>query len=116
MTKRIEKTPIMHRVVVHNGIAFLGGIIADDVSVSMGGQTAQICAKLDKVLALAGTDKTKLLSAQLFITDMKQKDEMNAAWLAWLDGNDLPARATIGVADLGKPEILIEVVVTAAAA
>lgn len=113
MIKRIEKTKIMHRVVVHNGIAFLGGIIADDVSVGMGEQTAQICKKLDAVLALAGTDKTKLLSAQLFITDMSAKDAMNEAWLSWLDGDDLPTRATLGVADLGK-SVLIEVVVTAA--
>jgi enamine deaminase RidA (YjgF/YER057c/UK114 family) len=112
--KRIEKTKIMHRVVVHSGIAFLGGVIADDVNVGMGGQVTQICAKLEQVLALAGTDKTKLLSAQLFITDMSLKDEMNEAWLSWLSGADLPARATIGVADLGKPEIKIEVVVTAA--
>jgi len=112
--KRIEKTKIMHRVVVNNGTAYLGGIIADDVSVGMKEQTAQICKKLDAVLAMAGSDKTKLLSAQLFITNMKVKDEMNAAWLEWLDGNDLPARATIGVADLGDPSILIEVVVTAA--
>ena len=114
MVQRIEKTKIMHRVVVHNGIAFLGGIIADDVSVGMKEQTAQICRKLDAVLALAGTDKSKLLSAQLFVTKMAAKEEMNAAWLEWLDGNDLPARATIGVADLGDPSILIEVVVTAA--
>jgi enamine deaminase RidA (YjgF/YER057c/UK114 family) len=113
--KRIEKTKIMHRAVEHNGIVFVGGIIADDVSVGMGGQTRQICEKLDTVLAMAGTDKTKLLSAQLYITDMAQKEEMNAAWLEWLDGNYLPARATIGVADLGGPSILIEVVVTAAA-
>ncbi|KAA0680631.1 RidA family protein [Roseomonas genomospecies 6] len=114
MVQRIEKTKIMHRVVVHNGIAFLGGIIADDVSVGMREQTAQICRKLDAVLALAGTDKSKLLSAQLFVTKMAAKEEMNAAWLEWLDGNDLPARATVGVADLGDPSILIEVVVTAA--
>ena len=114
MIKRIEKTKIMHRVVVNNGTAYLGGIIADDVSVGMKEQTAQICKKLDAVLAMAGSDKTKLLSAQLFITNMKVKDDMNAAWLEWLDGNDLPARATIGVADLGDPSILIEVVVTAA--
>lgn len=115
MVTRIEKTKIMHRAVEHNGIVFLGGIIADDVDTGMYGQTQQICRKLDAVLAQAGTDRTKLLSAQLFITRMAAKEEMNAAWLEWLDGNDLPARATIGVADLGDPRILIEVVVTAAA-
>jgi enamine deaminase RidA (YjgF/YER057c/UK114 family) len=115
MVKRIEKTRIMHRAVEHNGIVFLGGIIADDVTVGMYGQVQQICKKLDSVLAMAGTDKTKLLSAQLFVTKMAAKEEMNAAWLEWLDGNDYPTRATIGVADLGDPSILIEVVVTAAA-
>jgi enamine deaminase RidA (YjgF/YER057c/UK114 family) len=115
MVKRIEKTPIMHRAVEHSGIVFLGGIIADDVTGDLGAQTADICRKLDVVLAQAGTDRTKLLSAMLYVTDMSQKGAMNDAWLSWLDGKDLPARATIGVADLGKPEILIEVVVTAAA-
>jgi enamine deaminase RidA (YjgF/YER057c/UK114 family) len=114
MVNRIEKTPIMHRAVEHNGVVFLGGVIADDLTQDMGGQTAQVCAKLDKVLATAGTDKSKLLSANLFVTDMTAKAAMNESWLKWLNGADLPARATIGVADLG-PNVLIEVVVTAAA-
>lgn len=112
MVNRILQTPIMHRIVEHNGIAFLGGLIADDLSQSMGDQTEQICAKLDKLLGEAGTDKTKLLSAMLYVTDMSQKSEMNAAWTKWIAAADLPTRATIGVADLGK-DVLIEVVVTA---
>ncbi|WP_427025588.1 RidA family protein [Aureimonas ureilytica] len=113
MVQRILQTPIMHRIVEHNGIVFLGGLIADDLSQTMGGQTADICAKLDKLLAEAGTDKTKLLSAMLYVTDMSQKGEMNEAWTSWIAAADLPTRATIGVADLGK-NVLIEVVVTAA--
>ena len=113
MVQRILQTPIMHRIVEHNGIVFLGGLIADDLTQTMGGQTADICAKLDKLLAEAGTDKTKLLSAMLYVTDMAQKGEMNAAWTAWIAADDLPTRATIGVADLG-PNVLIEIVVTAA--
>ncbi|KHJ53165.1 endoribonuclease L-PSP [Aureimonas altamirensis] len=114
MVKRGLQTPIMHRFVEHNGIIAFGGLIADDLSQTMGGQTAQICQKLDKLLAEAGTDKSKLISAMLYVTDMGQKAEMNQAWTSWIDAADLPTRATIGVADLGK-NVLIEVVVTAAA-
>lgn len=113
MTKRIEQTKIMHRVVEHGGVLYLGGITADDTTVGMGGQTSQICAKIDKLLALAGSDKTRILSAQIFITDMSLKGEMNDAWTAWMPAEHLPARATVGVADLGTPTTLIEIVVTA---
>lgn len=114
MITRRDKTPIMHRLVEHKGVVYFGGVIADDVSgVSMREQTTQVCAKLDKLLADAGSGKSKLISATLFITDMALKQEMNEAWSSWLDAQDLPARATIGVSDLGK-DVLIEVVVTAA--
>ncbi|PJR09843.1 RidA family protein [Sinorhizobium meliloti] len=113
MIQRTGQTKIMHRVVEGNGTLYLGGIVADDTAASMEHQTRQICAKIDAVLASAGSDKSKLLSAQLFITDMKAKEAMNKAWTEWLSPDQLPARATIGVADLGSPEILIEVVVTA---
>ncbi len=111
MITRTERTPIMHRTVEANGFVFVGGTVADDASLPMGGQTQQIVDKLDRYLAAAGTDKTRLVSAQLFVTDLNLKGEMNAVWTAWL-GNDLPTRATVGVADLG-PGILIEIVVTA---
>lgn len=114
MIKRIEKTKIMHRVVEHGGTLYFGGLVADDRTVGMADQTRQICRKIDALLAAAGSDKSKLLSAQIFITDMAGKDAMNEAWLEWLEGGDLPARATIGVADLGTKDTLIEVVVTAA--
>ncbi|WP_020186272.1 RidA family protein [Methylopila sp. 73B] len=113
MIKRSVQTPIMHRFVEHAGTIYFGGLIADDVAQGMGEQTADICRKLDKLLAEAGSDKTKLLSATLYVTDMSLKKEMNDAWTAWLAADDLPARATLGVAELGKG-VLIEVVVTAA--
>lgn len=113
MIARMLQTPIMHRLVEHSGVVYLGGVVADDCSQSMGGQTAQVCAKLDTLLAEAGTDKSRILSAMLYITDMSLKGEMNEAWTAWIAADDLPTRATIGVADLGK-DVLIEVVITAA--
>ena len=111
MIKRTDRTPIMHRTVEANGFVFVGGVVADDSSLSMGGQTQQIVDKLDLYLAAAGTDKTRIVAAQLFVTDLGLKGEMNAVWTAWL-GDDLPTRATVGVADLGAG-ILIEIVITA---
>lgn len=115
MINRHRKGRIMHAAVEHNGVLYLGGHGANDISAGMGEQTRQICQKLDSLLAELGSDKTKLLSARIYLTDMKRKEEMNQAWLEWLDGDDLPSRATIGVADLGEPERLIEIVVVAAA-
>ncbi|KSV75997.1 hypothetical protein N185_16245 [Sinorhizobium sp. GW3] len=104
----------MHRIVEHDAVIYLGGVLADEVQGnSMRSQTLQVVAKLDKLLTQAGTDKNKLLSATLFITDMNQKQEMDDVWTSWLEARDLPARATIGVSDLGQ-DVLIEVVVSAA--
>jgi 2-iminobutanoate/2-iminopropanoate deaminase len=106
------RTPIMHRIVKANGFVFVGGTIADDTTLPMGGQTEQILAKIDGYLAEAGTDRTKLVSASIFVTDLSKKKEMDAAWTAWLAPENLPARATVGVADLGGGA-LVEIVVTA---
>ncbi|HDS1803064.1 TPA: RidA family protein [Pseudomonas putida] len=114
MITRRDKAPIMHRSVEFNGVVYLGGVIADAVDgVGMREQMLQVCSKLDKLLSAAGSDKTRLLSANLFITDMKNKSEMNEVWTSWLSPDCLPARATIGVSDLGAG-VLVEVVVTAA--
>ncbi|MCG7393828.1 RidA family protein [Microvirga sp. ACRRW] len=114
MTERHIQTPIMHRVVVHNGIVFVGGTVADDMSVGLEGQTDQILAKIDGYLKEAGTDKTRLLSATIFLTDLNRKPEMDKAWKRWLSPEHFPTRATVGVADLGE-DTLIEIVITAAA-
>lgn len=111
MITRTDRTPIMHRTVEANGFVFVGGTVADDATLPMGGQTQQIVDKLDRYLAAAGTDKSKIVAAQLYATDLSLKGEMNAVWTQWL-GSDLPTRATVGVADLG-PGYLLEVVITA---
>ncbi|MBD1551561.1 RidA family protein [Pseudomonas typographi] len=112
MTDRHLQTPIMHRVVESNGLVFLGGVTADDESLDMAGQTLQVLTKIDQYLAVAGTDNSKLLSATIFLTDLGQKPQMDTVWKTWLAKDDLPARATVGVADLGG-NALIEVVITA---
>ena len=113
MLQRIKKAKTLHAVTIHNGVVYLAGIGANDISLDMEGQTSQICEKIDGLLAQAGSDKTRLIRAEIFITDMSKKPDMDRAWLNWLAEDDLPCRATIGVADLGEPQRLIEIIVTA---
>lgn len=112
MTERLLRTPTLHRVVRHNGLAFIGGIVADDEGLDMAGQTREVLTKLDAYLSEAGSDRSKLLSVTIFITDMNVKPQMDAVWKEWLAPEDLPTRATIGVADLGGTT-LIELIATA---
>jgi enamine deaminase RidA (YjgF/YER057c/UK114 family) len=107
---RNVRTPIMHRAVEANGFVFVGGTIADDTSAPMGEQTRNILGKIAGYLKEAGTDTSRVVSASIFVTDLSKKKEMDAAWTEFF-GDDLPTRATVGVADLGGA--LIEVVVTA---
>ncbi len=112
MIQRYMQTRINHRVVEAGGILHFGGLAADDFSLDMKGQTEQICAKIDKILAELGSSKEKLVTAMIYISDFSQKDGMNEAWLNWLPAEHLPTRATIGVAELGK-DVLVEIVVSA---
>jgi 2-iminobutanoate/2-iminopropanoate deaminase len=99
----------MHRAVEANGFVFVGGTIADDTSLSMGEQTRNILGKISGYLKEAGTDISRVVTASIFVTDLSRKKD--AIWTE-LFGDHLPARATVGVADLGGGA-LIEVVVTA---
>ncbi|WP_265975327.1 RidA family protein [Brucella intermedia] len=112
MVERNLHTPIMHRVVEHNGIVHVGGTTCDDESLDMASQTHEVLAKIDTYLAAAGTDRSRLLTATIFLTDLAKKPEMDVVWKAWISPEDLPTRATVGVADLGGTA-LIEVVVSA---
>jgi enamine deaminase RidA (YjgF/YER057c/UK114 family) len=113
MLRRHGKTPILHNVVEHHGVLYLSGIVADDKSAPMKIQTEQTLTKIDALLTAHGSHKSKVLSATVFVTDLTLRPEMNEAWTAFF-GDDLPARATVGVADLGKG-VLIEVMVVAIA-
>ena len=114
LIERRIQTKNLHRLVKHNGVAYFAGIVADDWNVGMYEQTSNVCEKFERFLAEANSGPEEILSVQLFITDMDQKGDMDRAWLEWLDPRDFPARATVGVADLGDPRILIELVATAA--
>ena len=96
----------------YNGVVYVRGFTADDKNASMKVQTQQVLAKIDKALAAHGTNKSKILSATIYITDMAIKGQMNEAWEAWVDPSNLPARATVGT--LLDGGAVVEIMVTAA--
>jgi len=97
----------------HGNTLYLAGQVADDSSLDTEGQTADILRQIDVLLAEAGTDKTRLLSVQIFLTDITEIDGMNRAWDAWLDHNHKPARATVE-ARLVNSAWLVEITAVAA--
>lgn len=82
-------------MVEHAGILYLAGQIPEDTAADTRGQTAEVLAIIDRLLAKAGSDKSKLLSVVIFITDMRDKPQVDAAWLAWVDPQAVPARAVL---------------------
>lgn len=104
----------LSRLVIHNHIVYVAGLTATTLDGDAQAQTGQILAKLDEHLASVGTDKTRLLSAQVWIADM-QRDlaGMNAAWTAWMPEGYAPTRATCQAA-LASPQTRVEIIVTAA--
>lgn len=111
---RIETDKRRSRTVVYNGMVFVGGMTADDRAQDIKGQTRQTLAKIEEFLAKAGTDKSRLLTAQIFIKDIvRDFDGMNEVWNAWTAPGAAPTRAT-AQCDMGAPDVLVEIVVTAA--
>ena len=93
-------------------LVFVSGTVADDKSRDMEGQTAQVLKKIDAVLAKAGRDKSRILSATVYMADAALKDEMNAAWMAWVDRSNLPTRTAVGA--VLTPGALVEITIFAA--
>lgn len=103
----------LSEIVVHNGTVYLAGEVPDDTSKDIGGQTEEVLAKIDKLLRQVGSDKSKLLSAQIFLPDMKDFAGMNAAWEKWVVPGQTPARATIE-AKLANAAYKVEIMCIAA--
>ena len=103
----------LSEIVVHNGVAYLAGEVPDDTTKDITGQTEQVLAKIDRLLAQVGSDRTKILSAQIFIADMGEFAGMNAAWDKWVAQGHTPARATIE-AKLANPAYKVEIMCVAA--
>jgi enamine deaminase RidA (YjgF/YER057c/UK114 family) len=105
--------PRMSAAVVHGTTVYLAGMVAEDPTADIKGQTESVLKRIDAGLKSAGTDKSKLLCAQIFITDMRNFADMNAVWDAWVDKGNTPARATVQ-ASLANPKMLVEIMVVAA--
>ena len=112
--QRFETGPRMSQVVVHGNTVYLAGVVASNAKgESVTRQTQDVLSIIDGHLAKAGTDKSKLLSATIYITDMATFPEMNAVWDAWVSPGNTPARATVE-AGLASPQYNVEIMVVAA--
>lgn len=112
--QRFETGPRMSQAVVHGNTVYLAGVVANTAKgEGVAKQTQEILSIIDGHLAKAGTDKSKLLSANIYITDMKNFAEMNAVWDGWVSPGNTPARATVE-AKLAAPQYLVEIMVVAA--
>jgi enamine deaminase RidA (YjgF/YER057c/UK114 family) len=103
---------LMSQVVEHGDTVYVQGMTADDKAADIQGQTRQVLAKIDRALALAGTDKSQILSVLIFISDIGLRPKMNEVYLAWIDPQNPPTRACVGVQFEGAT--LVEIIVTAA--
>lgn len=112
MIERFENSGRLSKVLVANGFAFLSGLTAKDRTGGVEEQTKDILAQIDAYLALAGTDKTRIVTGNIWLKDIGTFAEMNAAWETWVDKSATPARATVE-ARLAHDDILVEIQVQA---
>ena len=112
--QRFENGPRFCRVLSHNGTVYLAGMTADDTGGDTAAQTRAVLDKIDHYLALAGSDRSKLLSAMIWLRDIADFGAMNGVWDAWIDRAAMPVRATVE-ARLAGDRYRVEIMVTAAA-
>jgi enamine deaminase RidA (YjgF/YER057c/UK114 family) len=110
---RIEPGPRMSRAVVHGGTVYLAGIVAGQPDADVTGQTQQILGEIERLLTAAGSSKSKILTATIWLADMGTFAEMNAVWDAWVEPGNTPARATVE-ARLAAPAYKVEIMMIAA--
>jgi enamine deaminase RidA (YjgF/YER057c/UK114 family) len=99
--------------VVHGDTVYLAGVVAKDLDQDIKGQTRQVLDEIDRLLAKCGSNKSKILQAQIWVTDIRNRAPMNEVWSAWVDPKNLPARACVEAA-LADPRALVEIMVIAA--
>jgi enamine deaminase RidA (YjgF/YER057c/UK114 family) len=105
---RHQPAKILSGAVEANGMVYVAGTVADKRPASVKAQTEEILGKIDGLLAQAGSHKSKIVSVQIWLADIRTREEMNQAWLAWVDANNLPARACVE-AKLAAPDMLVEI-------
>ncbi len=109
---RTEANKILAKAVEYHNFVYLCGMTADDTSQDITGQTRQVLANIDAALEANGTDKTRLLQAQIWLKDIRDRDAMNVLWAEWLPEGGAPARACVE-ANMADPRLLVEIMITA---
>jgi enamine deaminase RidA (YjgF/YER057c/UK114 family) len=110
---RHDPSSILSQAVEHGDTVYLAGIVAKDLARDVKGQTQEILGEIDRLLAKCGSSKSKVLQAQIWLTDIRNRAPMNDVWTAWVDPRNLPARACVE-AKLADPRALVEIMVIAA--
>lgn len=105
---RTEPNAILSKAVEYHGFIFTQGFVARDLSLDMEGQTKDVLEQIDTILEEHGTDKTRLLQAQIWLKDINDRATLNTLWSAWLPENAAPARACVE-AKLADPRVLVEI-------
>jgi enamine deaminase RidA (YjgF/YER057c/UK114 family) len=109
---RTEPNKILSNAVEYHGFVYLAGLTAKDTAKDIKGQTKEVLDQIDAALETHGTDKTRLLQAQIWVKDIRDRDAMNEVWSAWLPANGAPVRACVE-ANMADPRLLVEIMVTA---
>jgi enamine deaminase RidA (YjgF/YER057c/UK114 family) len=111
---RIDPSPRLSQAVIHNGLVYVAGQVArDKPGASVKEQTRNILQRIDRLLKQAGTNKSRVLTAEVWLSDIRTFDEMNAVWEKWTAKGNAPARVTVE-ATLAAPHWAVEIMCTAA--
>ena len=110
---RHDQSAILSQAVVYGDTVYLAGVVAKNLDADVKGQTKEILGEIDRLLGKCGSDKSKILSATIWVTDIRNRAPMNEVWTAWVDTKNLPARACVEAA-LADPRALVEIMVVAA--
>ena len=110
---RHDSSSILSLAVEHGNTVYLAGVVAKNLDADVKGQTKEILNEIDRLLAKCGSNKSKVLAATIWVTDIRNRAPMNEIWTAWVDPKNMPARACIE-AKLADPRGLVEIMVTAA--
>ena len=111
--QRHDQTAILSQAVQHGDTVYLAGVVAKNLDVDIKAQTKEVLGEIDRLLAKCGSSKSKVLSATIWVTDIRNRAPMNEMWSAWVDAKNLPARACVE-AKLADPKALVEIMVIAA--